>query len=71
MQTDYLYPVVGDRTSPKEWLEQGSTTIIDRAVRKTRQILESHFPRHLSDETDRRIRERLPIRLPRERMGRA
>jgi trimethylamine--corrinoid protein Co-methyltransferase len=70
MQTDYLYPAVGDRTSPKEWLEQGSTTIVDRAVVKTQEILAGHFPRHVSDEIDRQIRERLPIRLPTERMGR-
>jgi trimethylamine--corrinoid protein Co-methyltransferase len=70
MQTDYLYPVVGDRTSPKEWLEQGSTSIVDRAVVKTQEILAGHFPRHVSDEIDRQIRERLPIRLPPERMGR-
>jgi trimethylamine---corrinoid protein Co-methyltransferase len=70
MQTDYIYPVVGDRTSPKEWLEQGSTTVIDRAVKRTREILEDHFPRHLSDDIDERIRARFAIKLPRERMGR-
>ncbi|MGH6886624.1 MAG: trimethylamine methyltransferase family protein, partial [Geminicoccales bacterium] len=70
MQTDYIYPVVGDRTSPKEWVEQGSTTVIDRAVRRTREILGSHFPGHLPDDIDRKIRARFPIKLPRERMGR-
>ena len=70
MQTDYLYPVIGDRTSPKEWVEQGSPTIVERAVKKTREILGSHFPRHLPDAIDREIRARLPIKLPRERMGR-
>ena len=68
MQTDYLYPVVGDRTSPKEWVEQGSPTIIERAVRKTREILGGHFPRHLPDAVDRAIRAQLPIKLPRARM---
>ena len=70
MQTDYLYPVVGDRMSPKEWVERGSPTLVDRAVRKTKDILGTHFPRHLPDAVDRAIRARLPIRLPRERMGR-
>ena len=69
MQTDYLYPLVGDRTSPKEWVEQGPPTIVERAIRKTREILASHFPRHLPDDVDRAIRARLPIKLPRERMG--
>ncbi len=69
MQTDYIYPLVGDRTSPKEWIEQGSTTVIDRAVKKTREILASHFPRHVPDAIDCEVRARLPIRLPRERMA--
>jgi trimethylamine--corrinoid protein Co-methyltransferase len=70
MQTDYLYPVVGDRTSPKEWLERGSPTLVERAIRKTKDILERHFPSHLPDSVDSQIRARLPIRLPRARMGR-
>jgi trimethylamine--corrinoid protein Co-methyltransferase len=68
MQSDYLYPLVGDRTSPKEWAEQGSTDVVQRARRKTEEILAGHFPRHLSAETDDAIRARLPIKLPRERM---
>jgi trimethylamine--corrinoid protein Co-methyltransferase len=69
MQTDYLYPLVGDRTSPKEWLERGSPSLVDRAMRKTKDILERHYPRHLPDAIDAEIRARLPIRLPRARMG--
>jgi trimethylamine--corrinoid protein Co-methyltransferase len=65
MQADYLYPVVGDRSSPKEWVERGSPSLIQRAVRKTGQVLAEHFPRHLPDQTDRAIRDRFPIRLPR------
>jgi len=70
MQSDYLYPVVGDRTSPKEWLEQGSTDVVQRARRKTEEILASHFPRHLPAEIDDAIRARFPIKLPRARMAR-
>jgi trimethylamine---corrinoid protein Co-methyltransferase len=69
MQSEYLYPAVGDRTSPKEWIEQGSTTIVERAVLRTSAILEHHFPRHLAEATDQRIRERFPIKLPREVMA--
>jgi trimethylamine---corrinoid protein Co-methyltransferase len=69
MQADYLYPAVGDRTSPKEWAERGSTTTVDRAVKRTRELLEHHVPDHLPEEIDRQIRERFPIRPPRDALG--
>jgi len=68
MQSEYLYPAVGDRTSPKEWIEQGSTTVVERAALRTSAILEHHFPRHLADAADRQIRARFPIKLPRDVM---
>jgi trimethylamine--corrinoid protein Co-methyltransferase len=68
MQTEYVYPLVGDRTTPKEWVEQGRPGIVDRAIRKTRQILTNHFPAHISTAVDDSIRERFPVRLPREAM---
>jgi len=68
MQSDYLYPVVGDRTSPKEWLEQGSASVLDRAVQKTREILGRHYPRHIPDQLDARIRAAFEVRLPRGQM---
>ena len=68
MQKDYVYPTVGDRTSPKEWVEQGSTDVIDKACKSTRQILETHFPDHIDGAMDARLRERFPILLPRENM---
>jgi trimethylamine--corrinoid protein Co-methyltransferase len=71
MQTEYVYPLVGDRTTPKEWLEQGKPGIVDRAVKKTRQILANHFPAHVPPAVDDAIRQRLPVRLPREAMRRA
>src|SRR5258708_18830103 len=30
MQTEYLYPAVGDRKSPNEWTEQGALDVADR-----------------------------------------
>lgn len=67
MQRDYYYPAVGDRTSPKEWAEQGRTDIVERAGRKVREILGGHFPTHLA-AVDGLLRERYPIRLPAEAM---
>jgi len=68
MQREYIYPAVGDRTSPKEWAEQGRTDIVDKAIRKVREILGSHFPAHVPEAVDAEIRRQLPIRLARERM---
>lgn len=69
MQREYLYPEVGDRTSPKEWAERGSTTVLERAAARTRELLAHHYPDHLPAAVDQRIRERFPIRLPREVFG--
>jgi trimethylamine--corrinoid protein Co-methyltransferase len=68
MQREYIYPAVGDRTSPKEWAEQGRTDIVDKAIKKVREILGSHFPAHVPEAVDAAIRRELPIRLARERM---
>lgn len=63
MQTEYVYPMVADRTNPKEWVEQGSPDVVQRAAKKKKEILARHYPTHISPEVDARIRARLPIRL--------
>ena len=68
MQTEYIYPAVGDRLSPKEWNEVGRPKIVDRAIAKVHDVLATHYPSHVPDDVDDRIRAELPIRLPRERM---
>ena len=71
MQTEYLYPELGDRLSPNEWAEQGKPVLLDKALARKKEILENYFPGHVSDEVDRQIRERFNIFLPREAFGRA
>ncbi|MDE0309461.1 MAG: trimethylamine methyltransferase family protein [Acidiferrobacterales bacterium] len=68
MQKDYVYPEVGDRTSPKEWAEQGSTTVIEKSQMIVQQILSSHYPRHINDATDEALRAQFPVCLPRDAM---
>ena len=68
MQSDYLYPLVGDRENINNWIEQGSTDVIQRAHIKVKEILENHFPKNWSEETDQIIREQFPVRIPRNRM---
>jgi len=69
MQSDFVYPEIGDRRSIGEWEADGSPDIREVALVRTRQILRQHYPRHLSAEIDARLRERFDIRLPREAMG--
>ena len=68
MQREYVYPVVGDRTSPKEWKEIGSTNVVQKARDRLQKILASHYPSHIGDEVDRAIRAEADIKLPREFM---
>lgn len=68
MQTEYIYPEIGDRLSPKEWNEVGRPKIIDRAIDKVRDVLATHYPDHIPEAVDEQIRAQLPIRLARDRM---
>ncbi len=68
MEKDYVYPDLGDRASPKEWAEQGAPRLLEKARAQVRQILADHHPGHIPEATDRKIREMLNIRLPREKM---
>ena len=39
MQTEYIYPAVGNRMSPKEWNEAGKPLLLDTAIRRKNDIL--------------------------------
>ena len=68
MNKEYLYPYIGDRSSPKEWSESGSPDIIKSARIKVEHLLATHFPDHIPVEVDNYIRQVLPIRLPKQKM---
>ena len=68
MQSEYIYPQIADRSSPDDWQTKGAQDMWARAKTRVREILEDHYPAHLSDQADARIRERFPIRLPRSVM---
>ena len=69
MQTDYLYPKVCDRENINNWIEQGSTDIVQRASKKTAELFEHHFPEHISEEMDQKIRGLFPFRFDRTPMN--
>tara|TARA_R110002110_G_scaffold167148_1_gene368151 strand:- start:460 stop:747 length:288 start_codon:yes stop_codon:yes gene_type:complete len=68
MECDYVYPDLADRSTPKEWEELGKPVLLDKAVEKTREIIDNHFPDHISGQKDAKIREMLDIKLPRTAM---
>lgn len=63
MQSDFLYPKIADRRSSKEWEEDGAKDIREIAKAKARKILDTHFPSHISKETDQQLRAKFDIRL--------
>lgn len=63
MENHYLYPTVGDRSSPKEWAERGKPTLIESAKQKLNGIMSSHYPNYLGDELDAQIRADFDIKL--------
>ncbi len=63
MQSHYIYPEIGDRTSPKEWGERGKPKLLDVARKKLHATLSSHYPQHLSPELDAQIRAEHTIHL--------
>lgn len=64
MESEYLYPVLGDRGSPKEWAERGKPQLLDRARDKAREILSGYYPEHVSLGIHEEIQRRFPIKLP-------
>ncbi|MEM7505636.1 MAG: trimethylamine methyltransferase family protein [Pseudomonadota bacterium] len=69
MQTEYIYPALGDRTSPKEWNELGRPDLIEKTIARKREILDGYFPSHLDPLIDRAVREAFPIHLPQSAVG--
>ena len=63
MQTDFVYPALGDRTSPKEWVELGKPDLLNKAVARKEQILSERSAARFPPELDAEIRARFNIHL--------
>ena len=70
MQSEYIYPDFSDRDSPTVWEEKGKPVLLHGAVARKREILGQPAARHISDETDARLRSEFPIFLSPAAMGR-
>ena len=64
MQSEYLYPDIACRRSPKEWLEHDRADVLDHARKRLRAILGAHYPTYIPPALDRQLRAHFPIRLP-------
>ncbi len=66
MQTEYIYPELADRSSPKEWEENGKPDLLVKATQKKEQILTRFVPDHIPSHTDELIRQHHNILLARK-----
>lgn len=71
MQSEYIYPDYADRNSPNVWEATGKPVLLDTAIARKKELLASHFPKHFDDATDRAVREKFPIALSTESVGRS
>ena len=63
MQSEYVYPELGDRTSPKEWNELGKPDLIQKAIARKEAILAEPSSAAFSSEVDRAIRAAFNIHI--------
>ena len=63
MQTEYIYPVLADRSSPKEWQEKDRPDLIEQAVARKEALIAAPTPAALPPEVDVQIRQRFKIHL--------
>jgi trimethylamine---corrinoid protein Co-methyltransferase len=61
METEYVYPKVADRSSPKEWEELGRPELLARATARKEAILAASTRPLVPPEVDRAVRETFRI----------
>ncbi len=64
MQADYVYPDLGDRTSPKEWAEMGKPDLLEKATTRKEEILSAPSAAKFDPLLDAELRDRFNIHLP-------
>lgn len=64
MESDHVYPRLGDRTSPKEWAERNKPDLIMKAALRKEEILAVRAPARFDAATDAALRKRFRIHLP-------
>ncbi len=65
METEYVYPAISDRSSPKEWEEQGKPDLLKNATKRKEEILATRSAARFDPVLDAEIRKRFNIHLSR------
>lgn len=63
MQTEYIYPAIADRTSPKEWEEQNKPDLLLNATARKEEIISAPSDVGFNPVTDAALRNRFKIHL--------
>ena len=63
MQTEYIYPLIGDRDTPDNWVEAGAKDARTMAHEVVTETLAAHHPDHVSKDAIARICDAYPIQL--------
>ncbi|MEM7140108.1 MAG: trimethylamine methyltransferase family protein [Actinomycetota bacterium] len=61
MQKEYIYPEIGDRDTPDNWVDAGGKSALDVAHETAMDVLAKYHPSHIPDDRDAAVRERWPI----------
>src|SRR5258706_14687744 len=64
METEFVYPKLGDRSNTDQWEAAGGRDIRARAREKVRDILSSHYPVYIEPAIDEELRRRFPVVFP-------
>lgn len=63
MQTEYVYPRIAERLSPKEWEEVGKPQLLKSATAFKDRVLSEPSSAAFPPDLDRALRDKFPIRL--------
>ena len=63
MQTEYIYPRIAERLSPKEWDEVGKPDLVEAATEYKEKVLSEPSSAAFPADLDRLLRAKYPIRL--------
>ena len=64
MQTEFIYPALADRSSPKEWEENGRPELLKKATARKEEILGQRSNAVFDPDLDARLRAQFPVKLP-------
>lgn len=63
MQSEYIYPELSDRTSPKEWEELNKPNLVEMATQRKEEILAQDDQGFIDPAIDKKLRAKYPIYL--------